>query len=314
MQGVFPWNCWHNLAEQSAGRFAIVIHASTAIFAVPTLARVRASLIMKTPPFVSVARVLSLCMGGVIVASLHGQEGLDLKVRTAVEVPVPASLGPHPTFAMLPAVEVASPEKFVRPVSETTLLGVYKILQEKLVTTGYIGVADKIRPDLLITIQYGRGYLPNPYTIGVSSSAMSAGSIDPNPGVARSEGPGRMSGDAGPTVLQRGEMNQLKRYDMNYESKMQLAAQEKLFFTIAAWNFASMQKGATRVRYWTTTVLVDDPDHRDLNQIYEQMITAAGEFLNRRLDGAEVDVSTKIREGRVEVGIPRVLDPAASKK
>jgi hypothetical protein len=314
MQGVFPRNCWHNLPEQSAGRIEIVIRATAAIFAGPAPGCVRGNYPMKFQPHISLGRGCGLFVVGMMCASLRGQESLDMNVRTTVEVPVPASFGPHPSFGMLPAVEIASPDKLVRPVSEAAILGVHKMLQEKLVAMGYVGVADKVRPDILITIQYGRGYLPNPYTIGVSSAAMTAGSIAPSPSGMRSEGPGQMSGDSGPRVSQRGEMNQLKRYEPNYESKMQFAAQEKLFFTIAAWNFASMQKGATRVRYWTTSVLVDDPDHRDLNQIYNQMLAAAGEFFNRRVDRAEVEVSTKIREGRVEVGIPQVVHDLDPKK
>jgi hypothetical protein len=239
--------------------------------------------------------------------------GLDINVRTTVELPRGESLGPHPTFAMVPAVEVASPEKLVRPVGASTLQGVYEMLQEKLEAQGYVGVHDPVHPEVLITIQYGRGYLPNPYTVGASTASMSAGALAAGASGGRSEGTSKMSGDSGPTVSQRGEMNQMRRFEPNYESKMQFAGREKLFFTIAAWNFASMQKGAKRVRYWTTTVLVDDPDHRDLNGIYAQMIAASAAFFNRRIDKEEIEVSAKIRDGRVEVGIPRIVEPAPPK-
>lgn len=217
---------------------------------------------------------------------------LDLNIRTTVEVPPEKSLGPHPTFVMAPAVQVASDEKLVSPVPEKTLLAVHRLLQEKLETQGYVGVPDKVRPEVLVTVQYGRGFLPNPYMVGMSSADILTGR----------------------TITMRGPADYLKRHELNYESKRQLAAEEKLYFCIAAWKFDSMRKGETPVRYWTTTIIVDDPDHRDLNQIYPQMIAAGAEFFNRRIHHDEIEVSTQVREGKVEVGIPQVVDDPKAKK
>lgn len=234
---------------------------------------------------------------------------LTLNVRTTVELPVPPSLGAHPTFAMAPAVEVAAAEQLARPVTDQTLLAVYRMLQEKLEAQGYAGVTGRTRPEILVTIQYGRGYLPNPYTLGMTvadgdATRGAADSLAKGP----TAGADKMTGETGRTVLLRGPMNYMRRRESGFEGRMQSANQEKLFFTIIAWNFASMRKGEKPVRYWTTTVLVDDPDHRDLNQIHDQMIAAGAEFFNRKTDREEAEISTRIRNGRVEIGTPRVVD------
>lgn len=260
---------------------------------------------MKTLHLGPCPRALALLAALAATVLRAEDNGLDINVRTTVELPPGKSLSAHPTFVMLPAIEIASPEKLVRPVPEKTITAVHQLLQEKLQAQGYVGVTDKVRPEILITVQYGRGYLPNPYTLGKTTSEVPSAS-PPS---------GKMSGETGRSVTARGvDVDYFKHHAFNYESKAQLAAQEKLFVTIAAWDFASMQKGTKRVRYWTTTVLVDDPDHRDLNQIYDQMISASAEFFNRQLKHEEVEISTKVREGRVEVGIPKVVDEESPKK
>lgn len=264
---------------------------------------------MKTLRRSSLLRVVAFFGGSVAWSAVQAQEpDLNINIRTTVEIPVTKSLGPHPTFGLMPAVEVAAAEKLVRPVADQTLVAVHRMLQEKLETQGYVGVTGKTRPEILITIQYGRGYLPNPYTLGMTvsdgqASGGAAGGLEKGP----TAGADKMTGETGRTVVLRGPMNYMRRRESGFEGKMQSANQEKLFFTIIAWNFASMQKGAKRVRYWTTTILVDDPDHRDLNQIHDQMIAAGAEFFNRKTDREEAEISTRIRDGRVEIGTPRVI-------
>ncbi len=219
------------------------------------------------------------------------EETLDINIRTTVEVPKGQSIGEHPTFIMYPAVEVAAAYKLEHPVPPKTVEAAHRLIQEKLQAQGYVPVADKQRPQVLITIQYGRGYLPNPYATGLARADASGGNVVSVVGLP-----------------------DMKRYEVEREAKRQFAAEEKLFFTVAAWDFASMQQGAKRVRYWTTTMIVDDPDHRDLNGIYRQMIAAGAKYFNRRIDREEVAVPTAIREGRVEVGTPNVVDDTKAKK
>lgn len=250
----------------------------------------------------------NLLAGTILLAAAPS---LDLNVRSEVEPQASQALGAHPSFIMAPAVEVASGEKLVRPVAEATLMDVYRLLQEKLVAQGYVGVQDKTRPKVLVTIQYGRGHLPNPYTKGMTISGG-----DPVDGVpvgvdkGPTAGAGKMTGETGPTVILRGPMDYLRRHETDFQGKMQSAEQEKLFFIITAWDFASMRKGEKRVRYWSTTILTDDPDHRDLNRIYAEMITAGAEYFNRKMNREEVELTATVKEGRVEVGTPRVIPDA----
>lgn len=265
---------------------------------------------MKTIRFLQLLRLSAAC-GGLVAGSVGRAQDSDLEIniRTTVEVPLAKSPGGHPTFSMLPAVEVAAAERLARPVTEQTLVAVYRMLQAKLEAQGYVGVAGQTRPEVLITIQYGRGFLPNPYTQGMTLSegqqvGGAVGDLAKGPGA----GSDKMSGETGRTVMLRGPGNYLRRREADFEGKMQSANQEKLFFTITAWRFASMQKGAKRERHWSTTIIVDDPDNRDLNKIHEQMIAAGAEFFDRRTEREEAEISTRIRNGRVEIGTARVVE------
>jgi hypothetical protein len=235
------------------------------------------------PHFLARLAVMAVSLLGVAAAQ---DNKINITIRTAVETPAGKSLGPHPKFVMFPAVEVASGLKLVRPVPPATLTAVLQLLQEKLQAQGYLAVGERDHPDVLLTVQYGRGFLANPYSRGVP-------------------GPGAIVFVSGLPDLDN---------NMDREAKRQAAQEEKLFFTITAWDFASMQKGAKRVQFWTTTMFVDDPDNYDLGTIYQQMIAAGAEYFNRRTDREEVEIATRVREGRVEIGAPRVVEEPKPKR
>ncbi len=235
-------------------------------------------------------------LGAIVGASgalAIAQADLDINIRTTVEIPKDRSLGAHPTFLLFPPVQVAAAERLARPVAPATLEAIPRLLQERLQAMGYVGVVGKEKPELLITTQYGRGQLPNPY------NADRMGRIDPN----------------GTETTSVTGLPDARRFEVEREAKRQFANEEKLFFTISALDFASLQKNPKKPTVvWTTTMIVDDPDHRDLNGIYKQMIAAGAEYFNRRIDREEVQVPTAIREGRVEIGTPSVVDDSKAKK
>ena len=63
---------------------------------------------------------------------------------------------------------------------------------------------------------------------------------------------------------------------------------------------------------WMTTMVVDDPDHRDLNIIAPEMLAAGGRFFGREIRDKEVVVRAPVREGQVNVGVPEVIEPLAA--
>ena len=56
-------------------------------------------------------------------------------------------------------------------------------------------------------------------------------------------------------------------------------------------------------------MVVDDPEHRDLNAIAEKMLAAGAPYFGRELKEEEVDVYKPLPEGRVNVGTPEVVEP-----
>ena len=57
-----------------------------------------------------------------------------------------------------------------------------------------------------------------------------------------------------------------------------------------------------------TTMIVDDPDHRDLNEVAAEMLAAGAPHFDTQIEEEELDVNMT-REGRVNVGLPEVVDP-----
>jgi hypothetical protein len=57
-----------------------------------------------------------------------------------------------------------------------------------------------------------------------------------------------------------------------------------------------------------TTMHVDDPDHRDLNEIAPKLLASGAPFFDRPIDREqEVVISRPVREGQVKVGTPEVV-------
>lgn len=63
-----------------------------------------------------------------------------------------------------------------------------------------------------------------------------------------------------------------------------------------------------------TTMHVDDPEHRDLNEISTKMLAAGVPYFDTHVAReSEVVINTALPEGRVNVGTPEVVAPPASK-
>ena len=56
-------------------------------------------------------------------------------------------------------------------------------------------------------------------------------------------------------------------------------------------------------------MIVDDPDHRDLNAIAAEMLAAGAPYFDKEIKEEEVDIYKPLPEGRVNVGAPEVVEP-----
>lgn len=224
----------------------------------------------------------------------------DAKISSANAVAEPAS-GRGRTFAIYPAVEMPSLEKILKPLTPAAVNRIYGLVQTSLEARGYLGAKGNEKPEVMITVQYGRGLFNNPYrnyqdTGEARGAALGTDAGGISPYTAN-----------GPMVSVTG-LPDLKRFEPAHEAKLQAANEDKLFLMVTAWNVASLQKGRKPLRLWQTSMLVDDPDHRDLNQVYEKMLAAGGEYFDRKIVTEEVEISTEPSAGKVKVGTPRVME------
>ncbi len=60
---------------------------------------------------------------------------------------------------------------------------------------------------------------------------------------------------------------------------------------------------------WKTVIVVDDLDHRDLNQLAQAMLEAGGKYFDKLHRGPEVEVRRPMPTGKVTVGTPEVREP-----
>ena len=102
-----------------------------------------------------------------------------------------------------------------------------------------------------------------------------------------------------------------KEKQVGFEGKLQKAQFEKLFIRISAWAYPTDPKAKPKL-LWHTTVLVDDPDHRDLNCVASEMLANAGHYFDQEIKQEEVDIYKPVPEGRVYVGKPEVVDTSAA--
>jgi len=84
---------------------------------------------------------------------------------------------------------------------------------------------------------------------------------------------------------------------------------EKLYIRVAAWQYPTDLKARAKI-LWKTIMVVDDPDNRDLNILASRMLEAGAPYFDRQTVEKEISVYQPLPEGQVNVGTPRVIEPA----
>ena len=195
-------------------------------------------------------------------------------------------------YALMLMQPVNSKLKLVRPVDALALRAE---LFSQMDAHGYHHVAPGQKPEILLTVIYGRSWLPNPYlTRGVDVDNMGPEEEPISQNILLDN----------PAVVAR-------LRETGVEAQASKASFEKLFILVRAWKYPTDPQAKPEA-LWVTTMLVDDPDHRDLNVIYKQMLEAGAPYFDKEIKGEEIDIMKPLPEGHVKVGTPEVVDPAKS--
>lgn len=239
--------------------------------------------------------VVSLALAAGPLARAQPRE-LEIDVRSAI-VDKPAHKkdvrdSQHSkVYGVLAVQLIGAEDKLVKPVDANVLLAQ---LHGELAKHGFTRVAKGQRPDVLLTVQYGRSFLANPYLGATKEQVYNSGDI-----------PQRQ---LGPSDIAQA----YKLMKAGAQEKAQKAEFEKLVIRVTAWENPP-KPGVKPKQLWDTFMLVDDPDHRDLNAVSSEMIAAGANFFDHQVDDPEVEIYKPLPEGHVDVGTPTVVEPKPQK-
>jgi hypothetical protein len=187
--------------------------------------------------------------------------------------------------------EAPSAEKLVQPVDEAGLLAQ---LRQVLNSRGFRESGAGETPDVVLTLLYGRGHLRNPYLANIDGD-ISSDSLVPTAGESL------WAASVNPRLYD-------KRQWGYYEHKLMAAQKEKLFIRVTAWKFPGDRKEKP-AEFWKTTMVVDEPDQHDLNELYPKMLAAGAHFFDRPMKEEEVTIATPLKEGSVKLGPLIIVEP-----
>lgn len=242
---------------------------------------------------------------GVLASNAHAQVSqLEVDVRSEIKdkpfgQPLPQGKGNHAKVYGILSVQLIPAEgKMIKPVDAYKL---QDLVRGELAKRGFQEVPKGAKPAILLTVQYGRSWMRNPYF----GTAQSVSENAPLVG-----GAGDQINAAKPVQTQSidmGDAHTLMRLQENgVEPKAQKAQYEKLCIKITAWDYPTAQKAKAK-QLWNTIMVVDDPDHLDLNEIAEKMLEAGSPYFDQEIKDEEVAVFKPLPDGHVHIGNPAVV-------
>jgi hypothetical protein len=170
-----------------------------------------------------------------------------------------------------------------RPVNQQMLLAE---LRRALALHGFHEPEAGGKPDIVLTVLYGRGLLVNPFT-------KDSIEIDPY-------------GASGPSYWVSEWEARTMAMPGGY-GKIIAAGAPKLFIAISAWQYPTSATEKPKL-VWRTIVNTDDPDE-DLSLQSEKLLLAAAQFFDHPIDEPEITISSNLPEGWVKIGTPTVIVP-----
>ncbi len=199
--------------------------------------------------------------------------------------------GHSKTFAILAIDEVKNAEKLVKPVDQENIL---QQLYEQLLANGFTKYVKGTKPDILLTVSYGRGDMANPYIRDTGETPT-------------------MDGTPQQTITGAFAQQIMDEKTPGYEANLQKASFEKLFIRVTAFEFPK-DKNTKPKMLWKTIIVADDPDHRDLNAIAAQMLKAGAPYFDKDLGKPEIQFYQGMPQGQVHVGPATVVEDPNKKK
>lgn len=187
--------------------------------------------------------------------------------------------------------EAPSDRKLLQPVAEG---GVRQQLRHVLNSHGFREAMTGDTPDIVLTLLYGRGHLRNPYLANIDGDINSDG-------LAPTNFESLHAAAVDPSLYG-------KRSWGSYEHKVHVAQKEKLFIRVTAWKFPGDRKEKP-AELWKTTMVVDEPDQHDMNELYPKMLAAGAHFFDRPMKEEEVTIATPLKEGSVKLGPLIIIEP-----
>lgn len=202
-------------------------------------------------------------------------------------------------YVLLLVEQPKSIYKLVRPIEPQAIADE---VAHQLDLHNFHRVAAGEKPDIVITVRYGRGMLPNAYYtegVDIDDIGLDSGSGgDPtNP----------------PHVVITSPRLARRLTEPGVEDKATKAMYERLFITVRAWKYPSSPTEKPKA-LWVASMSVDDPDHRDLNTFYKAMLAVGAPYFDRATAKEEVAIFKPLRHGRVELGDPVEVKAAEEKK
>jgi hypothetical protein len=208
-------------------------------------------------------------------------------------------------YAILMIQPTKSKVKLMKPVNAAAIRDE---LVRQLEAHDYHHVQPNQKPDILISVIYGRSWLPNPYyTDKIDVDNMGP---EDEPFLADPSNPATV----GPTGVVVDNPNLAARISLpSVKYKVTKATFEKLFILVRAFKYPPPADPKKKPEVlWVTTMFVDDPDHLDLNVVCKQMLEAGAPYFDREIKDEEVEIWKPLPEGHVKVGAPEVVAPAKS--
>ena len=231
------------------------------------------------------------------------QDGMDIGVRSGIDRAeqrkrqrdriYEKDLAKHANVFLLASV---LPHPSIGPLmGEIDAVAIAKELSRLLENQGFHAVEPGQPPEIVITVDYGRGWLPNPYS-------------DDDTGMGRNN----LSNSE---VFHPWPLHEVF-FSLAGEMKRQEADEEKLIIQVRAWKYPPPRNPKKEpLLLWMTTMSCDDPDHRRLDDIYKKMLAAGAPHFDQAIDREhEIVISDRVPEGHVKLGTPEVVKDSNSNK
>lgn len=277
---------------------------------------------MKTNPKAATHSLLlwAIMSVGLGICSAHAQ--LNVGVRTQLDRQKRIWDGVHSRklelkehgkiYAILMIQPTNSERKLVKPVNAAVIK---EELMRQLDAQGYHHVAPNQKPEILVSVIYGRSRLPNPYF----SDKIDVDTMGPE-NEAEVRDYAIMPDDpqhawAAPKGYVINNPNLAARLSIpSVSHKASKASYEKLFILVRAFKYPPPPDPKQKPEVlWVTTMFVDDPEHRDLNLIAKQMLEAGAPYFDREIKDEEVEIMKPLPDGHVNVGAPEVVEKTKSR-